>query len=121
MKPVRKGSVIAPADRERSHCVSCDEPTPGVMRETVLGAGLAFYHYCADCWHKPAADGGPSAYERTGVELPDADDYRRRWLEECRAHGETRRALWRAQCELGDHSNCECNVVGTELPDEPNW
>lgn len=105
----RQGSVIAPADRERAWCVKCDEPTPSVMCETVRGVGIAFYHYCAACWHKPAADGGPSAAQRTGVDLPDALDFEARWLAECRAHGETRRRLIAAQHELGDHSDCgEC-------------
>ena len=42
--------------------------------------------------------------------LPDALDFERRWLAECRAHGETRRKLIAAQHELGDHSDCrDCN------------
>lgn len=55
--------------------------------------GVSFFRYCSDCWHKPAANGGPSACERTGVDLPDVLDFERRWLAECRAHGETQRRL----------------------------
>lgn len=121
------GHVVPYPDRERTHCVSCDAPEPGLMCETVRGVGVAFYYYCARHWYARAADGGPSAAGRTGVDVPtselleqlsharsliahvrdDAIDYEKRWIAECRAHGDTRRALWRAQCELGDHSNCE--------------
>lgn len=69
--------------------------------------GVSFFRYCADCWHKPAANGGPSAHDRTGVDLPDDLDFQRRWLAECRAHGETRRKLIAAQHELGLHTDCE--------------
>lgn len=37
----------------------------------------------------------------------DRDDYERRWIEECRAHGDTRRKLWAAEHELGDHTHCD--------------
>lgn len=40
----------------------------------------------------------------------DRDDYERRWIAECRAHGATRQRLearlFAAQHELGDHSDC---------------
>lgn len=37
----------------------------------------------------------------------DRDDYERRWLAECRAHGVTKRRLVAAQHELGLHTDCE--------------
>jgi len=37
----------------------------------------------------------------------DRDDYERRWLAECRAHGETKRLLMLAHHELGEHSLCD--------------
>lgn len=95
---------------------------------------IAFYYYCPVCWHKPAADDGPSAADRTGVDASilavrsshapsyeallaqnerlaaDVADYERRWIAECRAHGDTRQRLearlFAAQHELGDHSDC---------------
>lgn len=46
---------------------------------------------------------GPGMLEQA---VADRDDYERRWLAECRAHGETQRRLAAAQHELGDHSLC---------------
>lgn len=36
----------------------------------------------------------------------DRDDYERRWLAECREHGEAKRRLMLAHNELGEHSLC---------------
>lgn len=122
VKPWRDASIIAPADRERSHCVMCDEPTPSVMCEMTHGVCVAFYHYCPVHWYAPAANGGPSAARRTGVDVPIAElleqvaDYERRWLAECRAHGETQRKLMLAHHELGDHSLCsDCDATDEDL------
>jgi len=109
----------------RARGVPCDLPRRGsdalefcpeaaVMCEVVptrMGS-VAFYHYCAECWLAPAANGGPSAADRTGVELPDVLDFERRWLAECRAHGETRRKLALAHHELGEHSMCGADCTG---------
>jgi len=38
--------------------------------------------------------------------ISDRGDYERRWLAECRAHGDTQRKLALACHELGDHSLC---------------
>lgn len=66
-------------------------PDPAVMRETHPD-GLV-HHYCAECWVAPTSNGGPSPAEAAGVDLPDVLDFERRWLAECRAHGETQRRL----------------------------
>lgn len=62
-----------------------------------------------------------------GVNAPDQvradrDDYERRWLEECRAHGNTRRRLVAAQHELGDHSDCHDPAMceRAEAEDDPD-
>jgi hypothetical protein len=90
----RSAHVIALADRLRITCDLCD--SPAVMAEHAPHAGgVSFFHYCGDCWHKPAANGGPSACDRTGAELDDRDDFERRWLAECRAHGDAKRELER--------------------------
>jgi hypothetical protein len=95
----RTAHVIALADRPRITCDLCD--SPAVMAEHAPHAGgVSFWHYCGDCWHKPAANGGPSACERTGADLDDRDDFERRWLAECRAHGETQRKLEQTEATL---------------------
>lgn len=50
-------------------------PDPAVMCEVapLYTGSVAFYHYCAACWNAPAADGGPSAAERTGVAAPSQE------------------------------------------------
>lgn len=46
----------------------------------------------------------------------DAADYERRWLAECRTHGETQRKLQLAHHELGDHSLCsDCDATDEDL------
>jgi chromosome segregation ATPase len=37
----------------------------------------------------------------------DRDDYERRWLAECREHGDAKRRLVAAHHELGEHSLCD--------------
>lgn len=112
MKP-RTAHVMKPADRARVVCQVGACNRPAIMCETVPHAGgVSFFHYCPHCWHVPAANGGPSAAERTGVELPDVYDYERRWLAECAAHGETRRKLTLAHHELGEHSLCRHDCGG---------
>lgn len=117
MKPLTAHAIAAD---ERGH-VRCDMPRrgvdalefcpdPAVMRETYPG-GLV-HHYCAECWVAPPSDGGPSPAENAGVDLPDTLDYERRWLAECRAHGETRRKLQLAHHELGEHSLCDGDCDG---------
>lgn len=128
VKPWRYGHAIAERDRERSHCAMCDNPEPGLMCETVHGVCVAFYHYCAAHWYAPAANGGPSAAQRTKTDIPiadlleqlaharsllelartDAADYEKRWLAECRAHGATQRKLEAAEHELTCDQGDDC-------------
>ena len=107
----RAAHVIARTDRARAGCSHPDHLESGglavIVEHVPHAGGISFFRYCADCWHKPAANGGPSAHDRTGVDLPDALDFQRRWLAECRAHGETKRKLIAAQHELGLHTDCK--------------
>lgn len=91
MKP-RTAHIIRAADRARVTCDRCHAPAVMVEHSTHVG-GVSFWHYCAGCWLLPAANGGPSAAERTGVDLSREDDIERLWLAECRDHGDTRRKL----------------------------
>ena len=112
-KPWRYATFVARADRARCHCVSCDEPSPSVMCETVHGVCVAFYYYCPTHWYAPAADGGPSAARRTGVDVPVADMLE--LLETAqRDLARTRIELAAACHELGHHVHCGPDCQGDE-------
>lgn len=105
------GHSLTPAKLRRCNCgraASGIEECPFIMCEHAPHpSGVSFWNYCFDCWLLPDASGGPSAAERTGTGLPDVLDFERRWLAECRAHGETQRKLMLAHHELGEQSLCD--------------
>lgn len=109
--------VIAPDDRARITCDHCAAPAVMCEHSPHYG-GVSFWHYCGDCWLLPAANGGPSAAERTGVDLSREDDLERLWLAECRAHGETRRKLEAERRERAAADRVLDSLVARILPSD---
>jgi hypothetical protein len=67
MKSARRLGVPRKPTDPPAGCVVCDENAVITEWVSLYTGSTAFYPYCACCWHSPAANGGPSAAERTGV------------------------------------------------------